>query len=261
MRSLHVAALPYPAPRGTQAALDGMLRALNEARVRRSCCATRSMRHLQQCFLMQCIGCEACAHPKPCTQVLRFPSWCSMPRSCCSCGKLSWSTHRSLWCTHHVEAALCCLDAALARAVIASSLKTELPRISLHSSAGPWPRWERGLDGFLCRRFPGSLAVSPLLAELLSAESSITVRALSLPSGACLPRARKTSDAVRAARLGSLKRRRCCSTPGTSTPAGESKVCSPRCNVSARLGQNGAGSWPVRAPKSRFRAKARCLRS
>lgn len=183
MRSLHVAALPYPAPRGTQAALDAMLRALNEAG------------HPASLFCYPDIAAQPHSSlPYRVHRVARIrgpgtlksgPSFAKLGVDVALAVQLARVVQQEkpeLVVAHHVEAALCCLRLACPVLFIAhTSLRTELPTYFPASLGLPLARAGEALDGFLCRRYPGALAVSPMLGAQLSAESGAQVGAIALP--------------------------------------------------------------------------------
>jgi glycosyltransferase involved in cell wall biosynthesis len=182
MRSLHVAALPFPSPQGSQGLLHAMLTALG---------AAGHDTHLA------CYGHGVGGEPGPYT-VHRAPaaSFTGSLRSGPSLDKL-WldaslarllaSLHArlapDLVVAHHVEAALCALALGLPRVVFVAhtSLRSELPSYLPRALAPVVRALGSRCDTLLVRRARHSFAVSPLLAELLAQASGRDVRAVPLP--------------------------------------------------------------------------------
>lgn len=213
MRTLHVAAMPFPSAQGTQALLHQMLHALHaaghdthllcyahggdEAGAPAAACApSPSRRASYTVHRLAARGFTQSLRSGPSLDKLWLDAALqrALPR-------LIDRLQPDLVVAHHVEAAGCAL---LARAhpllfVAHTSLSQELPSYvapplrSLAAAAG------RGLDRALIRRLPRTLAVSPLLAELLTRESDCLVRALSLPWQTTAPiDARESCEARRA---------------------------------------------------------------
>jgi glycosyltransferase involved in cell wall biosynthesis len=166
MRVLHVAALPFPSPQGTQALLHAMLMAHAEA---------GHDAHLL-CYPGRAIDLpytlHRCAPPRP-VSLQSGPSWQKLALDGALARSLSRLARRlrpSLIVAHHVEAASLALALGIPAWFYAhTDLGTELPTYFA-------PRWElplrllgAGVDTVLSRRMP-TLAVSPLLAARLGAE-------------------------------------------------------------------------------------------
>jgi glycosyltransferase involved in cell wall biosynthesis len=185
MRTLHIAALAFPTPQGTQAALHGMLSAL---------AAHGHDTHLL-CYPERPGG-AAPGERAPYTihrvdTSLKQRSTRSGPSLDKVLLDFALARHAARLCAelapdlviaHHVEGALCGLALAAPVLFVAhTSLRTELPSYFAAplapgiALAGAW------LDRFLCARHPGALAVSPLLAEMLTRESERTVTPIQLP--------------------------------------------------------------------------------
>ena len=168
-RALHVAALPFPSPQGTQAAIASMLRALNDAG-----------EHAR--LLTYAHGAEAA--PAPEFEVIRgaerwpFRSLRSGP----SLHKLSadWALgvrlqrelvawRPTLVVAHHVEAAALSLLAGAAPSVFFAhtDLAAELPSYAAEALSPLLQHWGGALDRELVQRSAAVAAVSPWLAEQL----------------------------------------------------------------------------------------------
>lgn len=185
MRSLHVAALAFPTNQGTQAALHHMLCAL---------AAEGHDTHLL-CYPLHHGGDpDASARPYRIHRVpgpLRQRSTRSGPslekilldlglaaRAVQLCRALS----PDLVVVHHVEAGLCGLVIPQRVLFMAhTSLRTELPSYFSGAWSAVTAGLGGGLDRFLCARHAGTLAVSPLLASLLSAEGVHAVASVGIP--------------------------------------------------------------------------------
>jgi glycosyltransferase involved in cell wall biosynthesis len=192
MRSLHLAALPFPTPQGTQGALHAMLDAL----------ATAGHDTHLLCYpeLAAQSRLQSSRAPQVARRyrVHRADSLVARSRSSRSGPSLEklwldaalWTharrLHRELApdlvVAHHVEAALCGLSLGspvlyLAHTSLGSELSSYFP--------APLGRLARALghhlDRFLCRSLPGVLAVSPLLASLLQQTSGSDVRSIVVP--------------------------------------------------------------------------------
>jgi glycosyltransferase involved in cell wall biosynthesis len=173
MRTLHVAAMPFPTQQGTQAAIHSMLCALAEA---------GHDTHLL-CYADQAFPRASAyrVHRAPGPIALRtLRSGPSLEKLLLD-GVLSLQLRRlvralepDLVVAHHVEAA------ASAWAVGArpftffahTSLRTELPTYFAPALGAALAWLGGGLDRFLCQRADRVLAVSPLLAELLAREGA-----------------------------------------------------------------------------------------
>lgn len=201
MRSLHVAALAFPTQQGTQAALHGMLCALS---------AAGHDTHLLCYPIHQGAKPDVEMRPYHIHRVpgpLRQRSTRSGPsfekglldvalavRAARLCAELS----PDLIVAHHVEAGLCGLLLRQRVLFLAhTSLRTELPSYFPRPVGGALAFLGAGLDRFLCARHPGALAVSPLLARLLSAEPGCPVGSIGIPWPLALPTSAEERRAAR----------------------------------------------------------------
>jgi len=192
MRTLHVAALPFPSPQGTQALLLQVLRALG---------ALGHDTHLL-CYAHGVTSEPLHAQPFAIHRV-RARSTTDSLRSGPSLDKLrldaslaaelvrlTKSLAPDLIVAHHVEAATCALFAERRATnvpfvfVAHTSLAHELPSYlgSAWSSAAPLvSHVGRRFERSLVRRASHTFAVSPLLATLLAEDSGCAVHTLPLP--------------------------------------------------------------------------------
>lgn len=207
MRTLHVAALPFPSPQGTQALLHHMLAALHE---RGHDTHLLCYAHGAPPRPSQHVGADASTytiHRVPMRSFTRsLRSGPSLDKVWLDVGlarelaRLSASLAPDLIVAHHVEAAAC-----------ARALRTEALFVAHTSLAEELPTylpkaWGR-LAGFLGARVDSSLtrhssrtvAVSPTLAERLARDSGRAVDLLPLPWPLALPIAPEESSAARAA--------------------------------------------------------------
>ena len=207
MRTLHVAALPFPSPQGTQGLLRQMLCALAE--------------HGHDTHLL-CYphGASALAplvpHVEPPYMVHRVPTR-SFTRSLRSgpsldklwldaglvreLARLTKALAPDVIVAHHVEAAACAL-ALRQRPVLFvahTSLVEELPSYAPPLLAPVVSRLGRLLDTVLVHRCARSVAVSPTLARALSAQTGREVTALPVPWPLATPITPQESLAARAA--------------------------------------------------------------
>jgi glycosyltransferase involved in cell wall biosynthesis len=199
MRSLHVAALPFPTQQGTQAAVHAMLSALSAA---------------GQAPELLCYA-HGVPAPRPPYRLHRLARslGVSSLRSGPSLPKLALDlllvrelralakTRRPEWVVaHHVEAALACAAAGLSRfAFVAhTSLAAELKFFFPARLAPVCDRLGSALDRYLCRRATHAFAVSPLLAAQLQRSSGVPVHPLSIPWR--LPEASRGGDRAAARR-------------------------------------------------------------
>ena len=183
MRTLHVAALPFPSPQGTQGLIGAMLSALRE--------------HGHDAHLL-CYahgagrGGDATTFPVhraagPVHGSLRSgPSLAKLWSDVGLARALRKQARRlqpQAIVAHHVEAAACALALGVAPVLFVAhtSLESELPTYLPPVLA--WTAREAGkrVDRALVRSAPRTLAVSPLLARLLSQASGRVVHPLSLP--------------------------------------------------------------------------------
>lgn len=182
MRTLHVGAMPFPSPQGTQALVRSMLDALD---------AAGSPPRL----LCYAHGDGSARPPWPIHRVRDFPRVTSL-RSGPSLGKAALDLAmtrelRALWrqlrpdvvVAHNVEACAVAIAARVrplvyyAHTAFGTELETYGP-----SAATASLRWAGGFaDYTLCRRARAVFAVSPLLAELLQSRSGAPVRYLDVP--------------------------------------------------------------------------------
>ncbi len=183
MRTLHIAALAFPTPQGTQGALHAMLSALathghethllcypagdGEPGRARPYVVHRARTSLKQRSTRSGPSAE---------KVLLDLALARRAKELCA------ALSPDLVVAHHVEAACCALALSRPALFVAhTSLRAELPsyfpaRLS-RATAGAGAR----LDRFLCARHPGALAVSPLLAEMLTRESGRPVTPIAVP--------------------------------------------------------------------------------
>jgi len=187
MRTLHVAALAFPTPQGTQAAIHSMLSAL---------AAAGHETHLY-CYPRHVESAQRDPEPPAPYRVHRVPSRRAQrsTRSGPSAEKLlldaALASNLESLCdqlqpdlvvAHHVEAALCCLRLSQPALFLAhTSLSAELASYFSPAWAACCTWLGRQLDRQLCRRSARALAVSPLLAERLSAEVGRTVSPIAVP--------------------------------------------------------------------------------
>lgn len=182
MRSLHVGAMPFPSPQGTQALVRSMLDAL----------ATAGGAPSLLCYAHG----DGSARPDwPIHRVRDFPRVTSL-RSGPSLGKIALDVSlarelRRLWrrdepevvVAHNVEACALALAARVrplvyyAHTAFGTELETYGPSFATHGlrMAGA------AADHALCRRADLVLAVSPMLAELLERQTGALVRYLAVP--------------------------------------------------------------------------------
>lgn len=199
VRTLHVAALPFPSAQGTQALLHAMLTSLQTA---------GHDTHLL------CYPHGAAVERSPAYQVHRS-ALASRSRSLRSGPALDkpWLDLglalrlRRLYAryepdaliAHHVEAAACALALRLPYVFVAhTSLREELPTYAPASAARLLGAAGGALDALLVRRARATLSVSPLLASLLTRESRRAVAPLPLPWQVPAPIAREERERARA---------------------------------------------------------------
>lgn len=179
MRTLHVAALPFPSPQGTQALIHAMLTALHEA---------------GDDVALLTYGHGAPGEPTPYRHIraplfvrdrsLRSgPSFAKLVHDVALAYALREQLHAwrpEVLVAHHVEAASLALALCDVPVVYVAhtSLRAELPSYGLpHVTAHVGAMGER----VLCGKAARTLAVSPLLARMLAEESGAAVRAMTLP--------------------------------------------------------------------------------
>ncbi|MDB4976463.1 MAG: glycosyl transferase group 1 [Myxococcaceae bacterium] len=185
MRTLHVAALPFPSPQGTQALLHQMLSALARA--------GHDTHLLCYAHGAQVGAPEArpyTVHRSSSTGFTRSlrsgPSLDKLWLDAALARELPRLVRRlapSLLVAHHVEGAALvgALHGRDFTFVAHTSLREELPSYFSPLLAPGLRRAGTLLDRALLRRAGRCLAVSPLLATLLSAQSGVPVAALPLP--------------------------------------------------------------------------------
>ncbi|MEY4509802.1 MAG: hypothetical protein RLZZ450_1924 [Pseudomonadota bacterium] len=206
MRTLHVAALPFPSPQGTQALLHQMLSAL-EVRGHDThllCYAHGAASRVED------LGSGAYTVHRVPTRSFSgsLRSGPSLDKVWLDLGlarelaRLSALLAPDLIVAHHVEAAAACALALRDRRVLFvahTSLADELPTY-VPEAWGPLARkLGAGVDRSLTRRSHRTVAVSPVLAELLSTASARTVESLPLPWPLATPIVREAALAARAA--------------------------------------------------------------
>jgi glycosyltransferase involved in cell wall biosynthesis len=182
MRTLHVAALPFPSAQGTQAAVHAMLCALQDDGQRPELlCYAHGVRAIAAPYVIH--------RPQLSLGVRSLRSGPSLPKLALDVvlaralrklhgrGQFDWVV------AHHVEAAAACLLAGVPRfAFVAhTSLREELPFYFPAKFARSLRRAGDSLDRFLCRRAARAFAVAPALAYELSARSGLAVHGLHLP--------------------------------------------------------------------------------
>lgn len=183
MRCLHVAALPFPSPQGTQALLHAMLSALAHAghETHLLCYGYGSRCELDARYAL---------HRLPLTLGLRsLRSGPSVRKLFVDLAlahevrRLSRALRPDVLVAHHFEAAGACALAAVApfAYVAHTSLGEELPSYFPPAFAPAVTRAGALLDHYACTRASQVLAVSPLLVNLLHASAGVRGRALDLP--------------------------------------------------------------------------------
>ncbi|UJR82316.1 glycosyltransferase family 4 protein [Sandaracinus amylolyticus] len=183
--ALHVAALPFPSPQGTQAAIAAMLRALADA--------GRDAR-----LLTYAHGAAEIETPRFTHLRLRHAYGDRSLRSGPSLAKVAQDValaraiaraRPQVVIAHHVEAASAALLARTARVIFVAhtALGPELPTYFE-------PRWSAlarragdALDRMLVQRADAALAVSPVLARTLSSLADREVRWLPIPWSLAAP--------------------------------------------------------------------------
>jgi glycosyltransferase involved in cell wall biosynthesis len=199
MRSLHVAALPFPSPQGTQGLLHAMLGALAEA---------GHATHLA------CYGYGAREPAARSYPLHRLPYSLGV-RSLRSgpglrklaldvalaghVGALVRTLAPDVVIAHHVEAALACRLARVPFVFFAhTSLCDELPSYFSDALAMPLARAGAAIDRSMCQSARLVLAVAPALAARLQAATRVEVQALSVPWSVPAPITEPERDAARA---------------------------------------------------------------
>jgi glycosyltransferase involved in cell wall biosynthesis len=186
VRVLHVAALPFPSPQGTQALLGAMMRAE---------CAAGIESHLL-CYAdgLGVVDADVTVHrvgPRIQARSLgahAFRSGPSLRKLVLDAAlvarvrRVAWWLNPDILIAHHVEAAAACALAAVPFAYCAhTSVEAELP-----SYFPGWPRLifarvGHVLDGFSLRAARTSMAVSPLLADMLASAHGQPAQCVPLP--------------------------------------------------------------------------------
>jgi glycosyltransferase involved in cell wall biosynthesis len=182
MRALHVAAMPFPSHQGTQALIHQMLSALSAAgHETHLLCYAHGAFTLRPAYTVHRIS--------PAFEARSLRSGPSFQKLVLD-GLLtrSLSTLLDVLCpdvviAHHVEAALAALAARVKpfMFIAHTSLAAELPSYFSRRWRAPLTRFGARLDRFVCRRAGRVLAVSPLLAELLSEQDGPRAFPLSVP--------------------------------------------------------------------------------
>ncbi len=182
MRTLHVAALPFPSQQGTQAALHSMLCTLRAAGQRPALlCYAHGVRALDAPYTIH--------RPARSLGVRSLRSGPSLPKLALdvvlarALRELHQRTRPEWVVAHHVEAAAACLLAGVPRfAFVAhTGLKEELPFYFPPRFAGLLRSAGARFDRYLCRRAARVLAVAPMLARELAGQSGVPVQPLRLP--------------------------------------------------------------------------------
>ena len=180
MRTLHVAALPFPSPQGTQALLHAMLSALAAAgHDTHLLCYAHGVGNLDTTYTVhRAPGRGRSLRSGPAFEKL----WLDL-RLARALARLARSLAPDAIIAHHVEAAACATLAAPGPQLFVAhtSLREELPSYFAGWSRRAWERAGHALDGWLIRHATRSCAVSPLLASLLTRSSARTVAPLPLP--------------------------------------------------------------------------------
>lgn len=185
MRLLHVAALPYPSPQGTQGLIHAMLSAL---------AAAGHEAHLLAYAHGAPKAPDASTPYELHRAVTRRPGRSLRSGPSLEKLRLDVGLARALRAlerrvapraviAHHVEAALCALAVCRAPVVFLAhtSLRHELPTYFPPALALPLAHAGAMLDARLTRRAACTLAVSPALAAQLAADSGRPVASLPLP--------------------------------------------------------------------------------
>jgi glycosyltransferase involved in cell wall biosynthesis len=182
MRSLHVAALPFPTQQGTQAALQAMLSALHESgQAPELLCYAHGVSAPSPPYVVHRL-----TRSLGVTSLRSGPSWAKLAldvllarrlRALVAATKPDWVV------AHHVEAALACVAAGISRfAFVAhTSMRDELGFYLPPFMGSTCNRAGAQLDRFLCRKASRVFAVSPLLADELSRQADTKVHVLRLP--------------------------------------------------------------------------------
>ncbi|AKF05059.1 glycosyltransferase [Sandaracinus amylolyticus] len=194
---LHVAALPFPSPQGTQAAIAAMMRALADA--------DRDAR-----LLTYAHGAAESEPPRFTHLRLRRAYGDRSLRSGPSLAKIAQDValaraiaqaRPEIVVAHHVEAAGAALMARAPRVVFVAhtALGPELPTYFAARWGGIAMRAGDALDRALVRRADAALAVSPVLARTLSTLADREVRWLPIPWALAAPITPDERVAARAA--------------------------------------------------------------
>ncbi len=201
MRILHVAALPFPSPQGTQAAVRAMAEAtaiagdshlLVYAEGAADVTSARFTLHRASAT-----GATSSAQRLlPAAALRSGPSFGKLARDL-GLVRALWRLGRELRpdlvCAHHVEACAAALVAGVRPLVFVAhtALAPELPTYlsaSMRPFVAPFcARAGDALDTALARRADAVMAVSPVLAERLAATSGVPVRPVAVPWAAPPP--------------------------------------------------------------------------
>jgi len=168
-RTLHVAALPFPSPQGTQAAITSILRALTEAGE-----DARLLTYAHGANAAEPLPFEVLRAPErwPYRSLRSGPTWHKLAANLALAKGLERATRRfrpTLLVAHHVEAAALALASGTVPRVFFAhtDLAAELPSYAA-SALGPLlERCGGSIDRELVRRCDAVAAVSPWLAERL----------------------------------------------------------------------------------------------
>ncbi|MDB4984877.1 MAG: glycosyl transferase group 1 [Myxococcaceae bacterium] len=199
MRTLHVAALPFPSSQGTQALLHQMLCALSAAgHDTHLLCYAHGARVVAPAYTVHRIAAQSCTRSLrsgPSLDKLRLDA--SLTRRL---AELVRQLAPAQVVAHHVEAAASALALGIAPLtfVAHTSLAAELPVYFPRVFSSLTSRLGRQVDSALVRRAARTLAVSPLLASMLSADSARPVESLPLPWPLAPRRTRLEGIAARA---------------------------------------------------------------
>lgn len=182
MRTLHVAALPFPSPQGTQGLIHAMLSALtahgHDAHL--LCYAHGAGMSATPTYPVHRAAGRARGSLRSGPSLAKLAQDVALARAIRQCVR---RLRPRAVVAHHVEAAACALalGARPMLFVAHTSLQAELPSYVGRALAGPAAWAGRRLDVSLVRRAPRTLAVSPLLARLLTRASGRAVHTLTLP--------------------------------------------------------------------------------
>jgi len=181
MRTLHVAALPFPSPQGTQALLHALLSAQAAEHETHLLCYGHGAGVVDGAYTV---------HRSPAPRLLRSlrsgpalgKPWLDLALAL-RLRSLERTLAPAIVIAHHVEAAACALLVCRAPVLFVAhtSLAEELPSYFPHSLRAPLRALGRASDRLLVRTASGTCAVSPLLAQLLAEQSERPSAELPLP--------------------------------------------------------------------------------